>query len=182
MGPMPGIIAKRWLTGLLLSQAIGCFSRTVTAASICSICVASTCSTWRARPGRRASSSSRMIAISLPTLRRPCGAITPNSARCARRAFTSIVRWRTSRSRPRCSSTAACCSAVLTGTKRIVGRHNRLADRFRIRSVVLVPLDVGLHVLRRHQPHLVAQRAATPAPSSAPSHTPPSPPDSAVVG
>ena len=24
--------------------------------------------------------------------------------------------------------------------------HNRLADRFRIRSVVLVPLDVGLHV------------------------------------
>ena len=79
--------------------------------------------TWRARPGRRASSSSRMTAISLTTLRRPCGAITPNSARCARTAFTNIVRWRTSRSRPRCSSTAACCSAVLAGTKRIVGRE-----------------------------------------------------------
>src|SRR3954454_11499011 len=40
----------------------------------------------------------------------------------------------------------------------------RLADRFGIRSVVLVPLDVGLHVLRRHQPHLVAQRTQLPRP------------------
>src|SRR3954452_13279357 len=29
MGPMPGIVAKRWLTELLLGQAISCFSRTV---------------------------------------------------------------------------------------------------------------------------------------------------------
>ena len=35
------------------------------------------------------------IAINWQTLRKPCGAITPNSARCARKAFTSIVRWRT---------------------------------------------------------------------------------------
>ena len=75
MGPMPGIVAKCWLTGLLLCQPIGCFSSAAIAASSCSICTASTCSTWRARPGRRASSSSRMIAISLPTLRNPCGAI-----------------------------------------------------------------------------------------------------------
>ena len=34
---------------------------------------------------------------------------------------------------------------------------NRLANRFGIRSVILVPLDVGL-LLRRHQPHLMAQR------------------------
>ena len=38
------------------------------------------------------------------------------------KAFTSIVRWRTSCSRPRCSSWLACCSAVLTDTNRIVGR------------------------------------------------------------
>jgi hypothetical protein len=57
------------------------------------------------------------------SLRKPCGAITPNSARCARRAFTSAVRWRTSLSRPRCSNSAACCSAVFVGTKRIVGRE-----------------------------------------------------------
>src|SRR5262249_16248940 len=36
---------------------------------------------------------------------------------------------------------------------------NRLADRFRIGGVVLVALDVCLHVLRRHQSHLVAKRA-----------------------
>src|SRR5215813_9311942 len=36
--------------------------------------------------------------------------------------------------------------------------HNRLADRRSIRRVVLVARDVGLHVLRRHQSHLVAKR------------------------
>src|SRR5215813_1714149 len=122
IGPMPGMLARRWLTGLLLCQAMSCFSIAATAASSCSICAASTCNTWRAKSGSRASRSSRTMAISLPTLRKPCGAITPNSARCPRKAFTRPVRWRTSRSRPRCSSTAACWSAVLTGTKRIVGR------------------------------------------------------------
>src|SRR4029453_11073624 len=72
--------------------------------------------------GRRVSPSSRTMAISSPTLRKPCAATIPNSARCARNAFTSIVRWRTNCSRPRCSNWAACCSAVLTGTNRIVGR------------------------------------------------------------
>jgi hypothetical protein len=28
-------------------------------------------------------------------LRKPCAATIPNSARCARNAFTNIVRWRT---------------------------------------------------------------------------------------
>ena len=36
-------------------------------------------------------------------------------------------------------------------------RH-RLADRFRIRRVVLVRLDEGANVLRRDQPDLMAQR------------------------
>src|SRR5262249_26579078 len=36
---------------------------------------------------------------------------------------------------------------------------NRLADRFRIGGIVLVALDVRLHVLRRHQSHLVPKRA-----------------------
>jgi hypothetical protein len=34
---------------------------------------------------------------------------------------------------------------------------NRLADRLGVNGIVLVALDVGLHVLRRHQPHLVAE-------------------------
>src|SRR5262249_42559401 len=77
IGPMPGTLARRWLTGLLLCQAMSCFSIAATAASSCSICAASTCSTWRAKSGSRASPSSRTMAISLPTLRKPCGAITP---------------------------------------------------------------------------------------------------------
>src|SRR5258708_14193619 len=55
--------------------------------------------------------SSWTMATRRATLRNPCGAITPNSARCARSPLTRAVRWRTSRSRPRCSSSAACCSA-----------------------------------------------------------------------
>src|SRR5262245_53644193 len=41
---------------------------------------------------------------------------------------------------------------------------NRLANRFRIGGIVLVALDVRLHVLRRHQSHLVAKRAQLPRP------------------
>ena len=35
---------------------------------------------------------------------------------------------------------------------------NRLADRFGIGRIVLAPLHISLHVVRRHQPHLVSQR------------------------
>src|SRR5262249_273813 len=35
---------------------------------------------------------------------------------------------------------------------------NSLANRFRIGGIVLIALDVRLHVLRRHQPHLVSKR------------------------
>src|SRR5262244_2760660 len=48
--------------------------------------------------------------------------MTPNSAIWPRRAFTSIVLCRTNKSRVRCNINTACCSAVLMGTKRIVGR------------------------------------------------------------
>src|SRR5262245_65882049 len=41
---------------------------------------------------------------------------------------------------------------------------NRLANCFRIGGVVLVALDVRLHVLRRHQPHLVTKRAQLASP------------------
>src|SRR5499433_3124281 len=41
---------------------------------------------------------------------------------------------------------------------------NSLANRFRIGGIVLVALDVRLHVLRRHQPHLMPKRAQLPRP------------------
>ena len=40
----------------------------------------------------------------------------------------------------------------------------RFRDRLRVRRVVLVPLDEGLHVDRRNQPHLVTERHDLPAP------------------
>ena len=34
---------------------------------------------------------------------------------------------------------------------------HRLTDRLGVSGIVLVALDVGLHILRRHQPYLVAK-------------------------
>src|SRR5262249_1129537 len=39
-----------------------------------------------------------------------------------------------------------------------VGSGDRLADRFGVSGIVLLPLDVGLHVSRRHQPHRMPKR------------------------
>ena len=38
-----------------------------------------------------------------------------------------------------------------------VGPRDSLADGFRIGGVCLVPLDVGLHILRRDQPHVMTK-------------------------
>lgn len=57
----------------------------------------------------------------------------------------SGVRWRTRRSRVRKIIDRACCSSVLTATKRIVSR------------VVLLALHTGLHVDRRNQPYRMAE-------------------------
>src|SRR5262245_25037836 len=39
-----------------------------------------------------------------------------------------------------------------------VGSGDRLADRFGVSGIVLLPLDVGLHVSRRHQPYRMPKR------------------------
>ena len=44
------------------------------------------------------------------------------------------------------------------------GRPDRLADRLGIGGVGLVPLDVGLDVLRRYEPDLVAKSGQLPSP------------------
>ena len=41
---------------------------------------------------------------------------------------------------------------------------HRLTDRLGVSGIVLVALDVGLHILRRHQPHLVAELRQLPRP------------------
>ena len=44
------------------------------------------------------------------------------------------------------------------------GPADRLADRRRVRRVILLPTHVRLYVRRRHQPHLVPERADLPRP------------------
>ena len=39
-----------------------------------------------------------------------------------------------------------------------IGPGDSLADGLRVRSIVLLPFDVGLYVGRRHQPHGMAER------------------------
>ena len=65
------------------------------------------------RLGKLLLASSVTIAISCFSPSRPVAATSPSSARCARSALISCVRWRTRRSRARCSISAACCSARL---------------------------------------------------------------------
>ena len=42
--------------------------------------------------------------------------------------------------------------------------NNSFADRFRIGSIVLLPLEIGFHVSRRHQAHCVAECLQLPRP------------------
>ena len=99
-----------------------------------------------------------------PTWALPCGATMPNSARCPRSALIVCVRWRTSRSRTRNSIPRACCSSPLHRHEAHGRPLRRLADRLRVRRVVLLALHEGLHVDRRDQPDLMAELHDLPAP------------------
>src|SRR5258706_4424975 len=112
----------------------------------------------RARPsiGSRVSCSSVTIARNAWTPALPCAATTPSSAMrpqgvddLGALAYQHIAR------------------AMLHQLTLLFGRFdpheahgrapNRLADRLGVSGIVLVALDVGLHILRRHQAHLVAE-------------------------
>src|SRR5580700_2159883 len=87
---------------------------------------------------------------------RPCAATMPSSAKCARMALITWVRCRIKRSRAMQHQ-----PALLLGRFDLYETHGRpprrLADRLGVGRIVLVALDVGLHVPRRHQPHPVAK-------------------------
>src|SRR4051794_38385847 len=87
----------------------------------------------------------------------PLGMSMPNSARSPRIMLTSWVRWRTRRSRVRCSASAACLLDRLDRDEAHAWSGDRLADRLGIAGISLAPLHVGLDVGRRHQPHLVTE-------------------------
>ena len=98
-----------------------------------------------------------MIFSSSLTPSSPCAATMPSSAKCARNALISWVRCRIKRSRVAMQHQLA----LLLGRFDLHETHgrapHRLADRLGVSRIVLVALDVGLHVLRWHQPHLVAK-------------------------
>ena len=48
---------------------------------------------------------------------------------------------------------------ALDGNKAQVGSRHRLADRFRIGRIILLPFHVGLHIGGRDEPHIMTQRA-----------------------
>jgi hypothetical protein len=59
---------------------------------------------------------------------------------CAVKHQTALLLWRLGRNEAHCRP------------------PHGLADGLSIRGIILLPLDVGLHVSRRHQPHGVAKR------------------------
>src|SRR5215475_3213878 len=164
IGPMPGTLARRWLTGLLLCQAMSCFSIAATAASSCSICAASTCRhlVRQIRQPRVA-----LIADNGDQLADVAQALRRDHAELGQMPAQSVHQTRTLAHQP-LPATVQQHGSLLVGR---LDRHkahrralNRLANRFRIGGIVLVALDVRLHVLRRHQAHLMAKRAQLPRP------------------
>ena len=156
MMPTPGIVASNWLT---------LFSGATWPVALRSHAIAPSCPLTDPPPSAGSSGPVPAAALFMPrppsgssTWRSPCAAMMPNSAIWARRALTSMVRCRTSRLRARCSiSTVLLVGALYRHEAHRRARH-RLADRLSVGCVVLIPLDVRLHVSRRHQLHLMAER------------------------
>src|ERR1700730_7877575 len=116
--------------------------------------------------GRRASFSSAMIVSNCLSPSRPCAATIPSSAKCARNTLITWVCCRNRRSRARCCISRPCCSADFGRTNRILGPppHNCAPRPANLPPyclpaccLVFVALDVSFHILRRHQPNLVAE-------------------------
>jgi hypothetical protein len=121
-GPTPGMLIRRLASGSFLTAtkiSLSSFSMRVVSSSICS---ANRIRAKRAAPGILLSFSSRRSTKSFAMLAMPVPAVMPNSAIWARRAFAVWLRCLISISRVRKIMLAACCSAVFTGTNRIVGR------------------------------------------------------------
>src|SRR6185437_14485828 len=97
------------------------------------------------------------IASRCSTPLRPTGATIPNSAKWARMALITEVCWRMKSWRVRWSIRQLCCSGFGLD-KPHIGPGHCFADGFGVSGIVLLPLDVGLHIGRRHQAHVMTER------------------------
>ena len=120
MGPMPGMAASILLTGLALCRALSFASKVSISLSSLSICWARNATMSAAACGMSAALATAACNLVRPA--GPCAVTMPNSLAWPRMALTSWVRCRTASSRTPSAMVWACCSADLTGTKRMVGR------------------------------------------------------------
>src|SRR3954453_21953799 len=119
-------------------------------------CSAKAAITFVARSGTSFASPAAARRTNARALVMPLGMAMPNSARSPRIILTSWVRWRTRRSRVRCTASGLLLDRL--DRYEAHGRSgDRLADRLRITGISLAPLHVRLDVGRRHQPHLVTE-------------------------
>src|SRR6266436_3735140 len=110
----------------------------------------------RTAPDSFASASSRMSGKAACTWCRPFRRVMPRSSSNPRIWLMTAVRRITQRSRTRCSD---CISRLVIGFDRHEAHGwpcDSLGDRLSIDIVALVRLHVGLHILRRYQPHFVS--------------------------
>ena len=129
---------------------------------ICSLsetsCATSGNRAWRIGPGRSVRFvSSVTMATSVFAPSAPAAATRPTSARCARSALMSCVRWRTSRSRGAMQHKSGLLLDRFDRHETHAWSRHRLTNCCGIGSVVLRPLHVGLHVSSWHQPHCMAK-------------------------
>ena len=164
MGPTPGTSISRRPHSVDRASAL--IRRSVSNACVLTTwnCATSIRRHIRATCGTRSSVSSAINSISFWKPFRPFGAMTPYSAKCPRIAFDKRRRWRISSTRVRCSTHGALLLHCLYWNKTHARPTYRLADRFRIRRIVLLTLDVGFYIARRYQSHVVPDRTELPRP------------------
>src|SRR4051812_43656923 len=156
IGPMPGIVARLQLASSDLCQARIRRSST-------SICLSHS-SIWSAicQRARRANSGTSVLSrpvMSSLTLRRPCAATIPNSARWARMALTSIGALAHQQIAGPMQHQDGLLLFVLDRHEYHVRPHQRLDNGGSVVGVVLLAaLNVGLDLGGCDQPHRMAQR------------------------
>src|SRR3984957_13551201 len=157
--PTPGTLAASRLTGSRRWSATIARSSSSIAASRDRNCASRTPSVAWTIAGRSAGSLDEFLDVADPfggddtELRQ----MTPQGVHAHRalldQQFTGLVRHQ-----------CGLLVLALDGDETHVWPRHRLADRRRIRRVILAALDIGLHVNRRREFHLVAHRAKPPRP------------------
>ena len=121
IGPTPGAVARRWLSGLDLCQVTIRFSISPSLSVSVSMCRKRHRNASRASSGTTVLSEVARRSLNIASCRTPLPAISPYSPSSPRSALIVAVRCRTNRLRTRCKARTVCCCFVLIGTNRMFG-------------------------------------------------------------